>query len=432
MSKRMRLMVDTNFPPSSLLEVINYGSNNEITTPSPSCSISFPITNTATTTKETHHEKYLVCCIDPPKLTSLFLPSEIWRYIFSFADLYSIAVLMKVQKKWSKIYKDIGLETKAQFYRLAILELIQNHSSNDLINYFNISRKLQILKEYILMGYSLHDDDYIEQTPNKDTRLVIRRTRKKEQIFSVFNLINDIFQSPNVLPIPLKKHQLVRETKKIALIGDKGVSKTTFIKSYHLQRFATGNDLIIENNENFYWVNEKVELHDEESFGEEEGQSQLSEKKENFFPFQLWDANGEQKDLPLWFLKKAHLCILMFDVTKFENFLYIKKWFEQFSKISSFEVIIVATKTDLIGKEISNEVHQFNYTNYYKPFIDSYQLPYIEISCKLMRNVHTLIYYAISILYFINCKANNVNIIQMPKLKNGTNKMIVNEASFHR
>ena len=131
---------------------------------------------------------------------------------------------------------------------------------------------------------------------------------------------------------------------KVILVGDSGVGKTCIINKY-LNQYNL--DVKTTINTSFYT---KIEIIDNYKI-----------------IFQIWDTVGQEKyrSLNSLFFKDAHICILVYDITKEESYNNIKDyWYESVITNGSEGIIlgIAGNKSDLYEYEKvdKNEVKEFS------------------------------------------------------------------------
>ena len=131
---------------------------------------------------------------------------------------------------------------------------------------------------------------------------------------------------------------------KVILVGDSGVGKTCIINRY-LNQYNL--DVKTTINTSFYT---KIEIIDNYKI-----------------IFQIWDTVGQEKyrSLNSLFFKDAHICILVYDITKEESYNNIKDyWYESVITNGSEGIIlgIAGNKSDLYEYEKvdKNEVKEFS------------------------------------------------------------------------
>ena len=131
---------------------------------------------------------------------------------------------------------------------------------------------------------------------------------------------------------------------KVILVGDSGVEKTCIINRY-LNQYNL--DVKTTINTSFYT---KIEIIDNYKI-----------------IFQIWDTVGQEKyrSLNSLFFKDAHICILVYDITKEESYNNIKDyWYESVITNGSEGIIlgIAGNKSDLYEYEKvdKNEVKEFS------------------------------------------------------------------------
>ena len=140
-------------------------------------------------------------------------------------------------------------------------------------------------------------------------------------------------KTKNKKPIPCK----------IILVGDSGVGKTSMIKRY-LNEFSKNISPTISTS----YFNKLVIINDYK------------------INFQIWDTVGQEqyRSLNSLFFKDAHICLMVYDITKESSFKSIKEYWHQAAVNNGLEGVIfgiAGNKNDLYMNEKvdKNEVKEF-------------------------------------------------------------------------
>lgn len=130
---------------------------------------------------------------------------------------------------------------------------------------------------------------------------------------------------------------------KLILVGDSGVGKTCIINRY-LKRSTLNVEATLSTS--WYTKYEKINNYE--------------------LAFQIWDTVGQEqyRSLNTLFFKDAHICLIVFDITRKESFSNIKNyWYESIITNSSEGIIcgVAGNKNDLseYAKVDRNEVKEF-------------------------------------------------------------------------
>ena len=375
------------------------------------------------------------------------LPSEMWQIIFSFQDLYTLSVCMLVQRKWIKLYRERGFETKIQFMRMMIMEMViarnyalsNQHSRRKVLNAtvqcaysgsFGICLNAashgtttgqQTLNKQKRPLSPTHNPDYndltrlakmldlLKEYTTEDIAQFAKEQQRKspEKVFSVFELIKDLFKQPTTNRFPKVSSQQRSEQRtpkdplsRIAIVGDVSMSKTTFFTSYRMQKEDFSNEVNC-------CLDDKVTLH------------VPSSKHQQYSSYQIWDSytSMDVTTMQPWFLRKINFLILMFDVSKPASFSKIKEWvlqaiFNDVLNSDNLEFILVGSKHDMLQpKQITT--YEQDRRQLYQPFADSLGIPFVEINSTNPGHVNTIIQYAL-------CWSYHAQQLQIPISANTT------------
>jgi GTP-binding nuclear protein Ran len=147
-------------------------------------------------------------------------------------------------------------------------------------------------------------------------------------------------------------------TFKIALVGDGGVGKTTYLK-----RFLTGDF------EKRYIPTVGAEIYDMELHP-------LTEEAGKLSRFEIWDTAGQEKytGVTTNYYKNADAAIIMFDTTSLVSYKNVAKWYNDIREVSpNIPIVLVGNKCDVKDRKV--KAHRIT-------FHRMHNLAYFDISAK--------------------------------------------------
>ena len=161
---------------------------------------------------------------------------------------------------------------------------------------------------------------------------------KKNQILirDYYNktLKNDKTEEINIVSIPNVKPNIRKPIKynqsiKCVILGDSGIGKTSIIKKYNNSNVSSSNESTLGA---IYW--ELFYKYDEEK-----------NIRINF-----WDTAGQERynSLIPMYVRECDIILLTFDLTNYESFKNLSKWFKfVYNNYDNPEIIIIGNKVDL-------------------------------------------------------------------------------------
>ena len=153
---------------------------------------------------------------------------------------------------------------------------------------------------------------------------------------------------------------------KYIIIGDTGCGKSCIFKRFIDDQFYHEHDLTI---------------------GVEFGVKTILSKNGQTVKIQLWDTSGQEmfRSITRSYYRGAIVAVVVFDITRYDTFKDIRKWFEDVYTMGNNKtiVILVGNKTDLSHKRQVTEQDAQKLVNKYNCF-------YIESSAKIGHNVNNI------------------------------------------
>ena len=134
---------------------------------------------------------------------------------------------------------------------------------------------------------------------------------------------------------------------KVVLIGESGVGKTSIISQF---------------------TNKEFQYSTQSTSGATYSSKTIECSNKNKIKFDIWDTAGQERyrALTKMFYKDASAAVLVYDITREDSFVQIKKyWAEQVKDNTTKNIILViaANKSDLIDNEAVNEDEGRNLAN---------------------------------------------------------------------
>lgn len=168
---------------------------------------------------------------------------------------------------------------------------------------------------------------------------------------SMSNMLNTSSTTKSYIPPKIR-------TFKIALVGDGGVGKTTYLK-----RFLTGEF------EKRYIPTVGAEIHDM-------GRLSLKVATDAHTRFEIWDTAGQEKysGERTNYYKNAAAAIIMFDTTSLVSYKNVEKWYNDIREVSpNIPIVLVGNKCDSRDRKVSADRITFH---------RKHNLAYFDISAK--------------------------------------------------
>ena len=163
------------------------------------------------------------------------------------------------------------------------------------------------------------------------------------------------------------------ENKYNILLGGSGIAgKTSYINSYLTKEFT---DNILSTI----------------------GINRATMKELNKSKFYIWDSAhwGKQYDSIIQrFIKKTDGVILMFDLSKKEDFEDLPRLLDlitEFHELENFPVLLIGNKSDLVINVDKNEIEKF--------LVKENFIGYFEVSCKNYKNVEESVNFMVNYVY---------------------------------
>lgn len=139
-------------------------------------------------------------------------------------------------------------------------------------------------------------------------------------------------------------------SKKVAIVGDGGVGKTTFVKKHLTGTFETK-----------YVPTLGVNVHPYDGHGQYQ------------FKYNLWDTAGQEKfsGLDAGYYIGADAAIVMFDLTSNVSFRNVNTWISKIrSTAGEIPIVVCGNKSDLTGKVVDqsdiDEIVKKNKVKYFE------------------------------------------------------------------
>lgn len=123
-------------------------------------------------------------------------------------------------------------------------------------------------------------------------------------------------------------------------------------------------------------------------------------KNNNLYKICLWDTSGSKsfKTITQSYYNDSIVCIIMFDLTKLSSFNEAIEWYYHYTQYKLYKsndlIILVGNKLDnIINNKLTTNNLTYGNIGKYKisQFVDSENIPYIEISTLTRHNVEDLI-----------------------------------------
>ena len=193
---------------------------------------------------------------------------------------------------------------------------------------------------------------------------------------------------------------------KFITVGDSGVGKSCLLRRFETEDFSnlTPSTVGIE------YIRKNIDI---------DG---------NTIMLQVWDTAGQECMFSLTssYYKNCCAIILVYDVTRRETFVHLKKWLEQINDNSN-----QTAKRILVGNKIDQDFERLISRKEAENFAKEHNFLYIETSAKTSKNVNELFYQLAHNVYFEMKKGGiEVNDDGMYGIKKGSLTANFNQAKI--
>ena len=153
---------------------------------------------------------------------------------------------------------------------------------------------------------------------------------------------------------------------KYIIIGDTGCGKSCILNQFVEKQFNPDHDITI---------------------GVDFGTNIITSKDGKKIKIQVWDTAGHERFISITrsYYRGSAVAIIVFDLTRLDTFINIKKWFDEITKTCHKKtvIILVGNKCDLTHKrQVSEEIA--------RNLADEYGCLYIEVSAKTSYKVESI------------------------------------------